>query len=173
VAKVFAKLISEGLVTFQPSSESVLPTVFVIDDSPLLLKQFESLVASWGYAVRSFSDPVTALQTLGHSHPSVIFLDINMPDITGFDLVKQIRRQPDLVSVPLIILTAEKTLSNNWRARWSGCRFLSKPLIPDDIQPFQMELRMLLEELTPRDQHPSDRHSGEQPLTNQCVPRNS
>ncbi|MCG8362671.1 MAG: hypothetical protein MJA27_04965, partial [Pseudanabaenales cyanobacterium] len=41
------------------------------------------------------------------------------------------------------------TLSNNWRAQWSGCQFLTKPLTPKEVPDFQVELRMLLEELAP------------------------
>lgn len=149
VAIFFANLVKEELVTLTPISQTVNPEIFIIDDSPLMLKQFEGLVTSWGYAVRSFSDPTVALQALSSSRPIAIFLDINMPGITGFDLVKQIRRQPELASVPLVMLTAEKTLSNNWRARWSGCRFLSKPLTPPEITQFYTELRLLLTELVP------------------------
>ncbi|MBE9181887.1 response regulator [Oculatella sp. LEGE 06141] len=149
IAKVFTKLIRQGLVALEPPARTETPTVFVVDDSPLLLKQFERLVSGWGYSVRSFENPVVALQTLTCSNPGIIFLDVNMPVINGFVLVKQIRRQPELASVPLIILTAEKTLSNNWRARWSGCKFLSKPLTPEEVPQFQLELQMILTELVP------------------------
>lgn len=166
IAKVFAKLINQGVISLraahvaEPETTSVMPQVMpetvkatpeivVVDDSAVLLKQFESLVAGWGYVVKCFSNPTDALQALPESQPTLIFLDINMPDVTGFDLVKQIRRFPDLDSVPLVMLTAERTLSNNWRARWSGCKFLTKPLTPDEVPQFQMELRMLLAELAP------------------------
>ncbi len=153
VAIFFANLIKENLVTLSSPPHAANPEIFIIDDSPLMLKQFESLVTSWGYTVRSFLDPEEALQALAISHPAAIFLDINMPGITGFDLVKKIRRHPELVTVPLVMLTAEKTLSNNWRARWSGCRFLSKPLASHEISQFCTELRSLLTELVPS--HPS------------------
>ncbi len=147
VAKIFANLISNSLVKLKSPMVTSSPEIFVVDDSPLILKQFENLVTSWGYSVRSFHEPATALQTLTHLQPAVFFLDINMPGITGFDLVKQIRRQPQLASVPIIMLTAEQTLTNNWRARWSGCQFLNKPLKPIDVPKFKKELRILLGEL--------------------------
>jgi CheY-like chemotaxis protein len=149
IAKFFAKLITESLVTLRSSPVTESVEVFVVDDSPVLLKQFESLVTSWGYCVRSFYEPMLALQALSDAQPAVIFLDINMPEVTGFDLVKQIRRLPGLESIPLIMLTAEKSLSNNWRARWSGCQFMSKPLTPSEIPAFRLELRTLLTELAP------------------------
>lgn len=147
IAKIFANLLDKNFVNLKSSSITATAEIFVVDDSPLILKQFENLVTSWGYSVQSFHDPVTVLQALNYSNPAVFFLDINMPDITGFDLVKQIRRQPQLSSVPIIMLTAEQTLTNNWRARWSGCQFLNKPLTLQDVPKFKNDLRILLAEL--------------------------
>ena len=149
IAKVFAKLVSESFVVLRSSPLTEVAEIFVVDDSPILLKQFENLVTSWGYCVRSFYEPAVALQALTDANPAVVFLDINMPEVTGFDLVKQIRRLPGLEGVPLIMLTGEKTLSNNWRARWSGCQFMSKPLTLSEIPTFRSELRALLTELAP------------------------
>lgn len=147
VAKIFASLIGQNFVKLKSSTITKTHEVFVVDDSPLILKQFESLVTSWGYSVRSFQAPETVLQAIKSANPSVFFLDINMPGINGFDLVKEIRRQPQLASVPIIMLTAEHTLTNNWRARWSGCQFLNKPLTPNDVPKFKNDLRILLAEL--------------------------
>lgn len=149
VAKVFSKLISNGLVTLDLPIGMAVPEILIVDDSPLVLKQFERLVTSWGYQVKVSQSSVSAIPTMLLSNPAIVFLDINMPGVTGFDLVKKIRRHPKLASIPLVMLTAEKTLSNNWRAQWSGCQFLTKPLTPKEVPDFQVELRMLLEELAP------------------------
>lgn len=145
IAKGLAQLVSKGLITVQSTVKCGEPEILIIDDSPLVLEQFQRLVSGWGYKVRSHADPTSALEILTQSNPVAIFLDINMPELSGFDLLKQIRRQPTLAAVPLIMLTAERTLSNNWRAQWSGCKFLSKPLSPEEIPKFKQELRTLLE----------------------------
>lgn len=149
LAKVFAQLIRDRLISLSSPAYSSTSEIFVVDDSVLLLRQFETLVSGWGYVVRPFQDPQIALQNLLQSKPAVVFLDINMPGLSGFDLVKQIRRQPPLESLPLVMLTAEKTLANNWQARLSGCRFLSKPLAPHEMSRFATDLRALLTELIP------------------------
>ncbi|NET38259.1 MAG: response regulator, partial [Cyanothece sp. SIO1E1] len=138
---------------------SASPQVVIVDDSPLMLKQFQSLVTSWGYQVALLQNPTMAVETMVEINPAIVFLDVNMPGLNGFDLVKQIRRTPQLAAIPLIMLTAEKTLSNNWRAQWSGCKFLTKPLTPQEVPQFQVELRMVLEELAPLQTQSQYEHS--------------
>lgn len=70
-----------------------------------------------------------------------------MPGITGFELVKEIRQQPSLAAIPLVILTGEQKLSNKWRAQWSGCEFLNKPLAATEINQFQLQLQELIHAL--------------------------
>ena len=146
VAQMFAKLARIGLVTFRPHQKHTSATVMVIDDSPLLLSQFNQWVSALGYLVTTCQDARQAMGAIEKIKPSIIFIDINMPEISGFELVKQIRQQPELRGIPLAILTGEVRLSNKWRAEWSGCEFLTKPLTSAGISDFQVQL----EELIPR-----------------------
>jgi CheY-like chemotaxis protein len=146
VAQMFAKLGRIGLVKFQPHKKHTITTVMVIDDSPVLLSQFNNWVSALGYVVTTCQDAKKAISAIKKAKPSVIFIDINMPEISGFELVKQIRQQPDLRAIPLTILTGEQKLSNKWRAQWSGCEFLTKPLTAGGVGDFQVQL----EELIPR-----------------------
>ena len=145
VAKQLAQLTQQGFLKAQSERQNSKAKVVIVDDSQLMLQMFQTLVSGWGYDVYSHADPRSALDIMVEAAPKAIFLDVNMPEISGFDLLKQIRRQPSLRETPLIMLTAERTLSNNWRAQWSGCKFLSKPLSPDEIPQFRLDLRMLLE----------------------------
>jgi CheY-like chemotaxis protein len=155
VAQMFAKLVRIGLVNFKPHQQHTTATVMVIDDSPVLLSQFRNWVSALGYAVKTCQDAKEAIKTITKVKPSIIFIDINMPDVSGFELVKQIRQQPALKDIPLAILTGEEKLSNKWRAQWSGCEFLSKPLTAAAIGDFQVQL----EELIPRLLNPSASNS--------------
>ena len=146
VANMFAKLARIGLVKFQPHQQHVTATVMVIDDSPVLLSQFNHWVSALGYEVKTCQEAKNAIGIIKKIKPAVIFIDINMPEISGFELVRKIRQQPELRSIPLIILTGEQKLSNKWRAQWSGCEFLTKPLTAAAIGDFQVQL----EELIPR-----------------------
>ncbi|WP_339367530.1 response regulator [Thalassoporum mexicanum] len=133
----------------QPPMNITGPKIFVVDDSPVLLRQFHDLLVEWGYQVSLSDDATTATQLIANYMPAVIFLDINMPGLSGFELIKQIRRQPNLAEIPLVLVTAENSMSNSFRARWANCRFIAKPKTIDDTVTFREQLRTVLRELAP------------------------
>ncbi len=147
VARLFAKWVRAELLHLEPLQQTQSTKVMIIDDSPLVLKQFHSLVGALGYQVEVCQQAEIALQQIAQVKPGIVFIDINMPGITGFELVKEIRQQPSLAAIPLVILTGEQKLSNKWRAQWSGCEFLTKPLASTEINQFQLQLQELIHAL--------------------------
>lgn len=125
------------------------PRVFIVDDSPVLLQQMQRLLISWRYQVDFTDDAEAATDKILDYKPTIVFIDINMPSLNGFDLIKQIRRQRELASLSLVLVTAENSMTNNFRARWANCRFLAKPRSSLDTPKFRDELRNLLRELAP------------------------
>ncbi|MFZ4727129.1 MAG: response regulator [Pseudanabaena sp.] len=125
------------------------PRFFIVDDSPVLLQQMQRLLISWGYQVDFTDDAEAATDRILEYKPTIVFIDINMPSLNGFDLIKQIRRQRELASLSLVLVTAENSMTNNFRARWANCRFLAKPRSSSDTPKFRDELRNLLRELAP------------------------
>ena len=125
------------------------PKVFIVDDSPVLLQQMQRLLTNWGYQVGFTDKAEAATEKILDAKPSIVFIDINMPSLNGFDLIKQIRRQRELASLALVLVTAENSMTNNFRARWANCRFLAKPRSSSDTPKFRDELRNLLRELAP------------------------
>jgi CheY-like chemotaxis protein len=147
-AKTFAQLVRAGLVSLQlPAKveQGPSPEIFIVDDSTIFLQQFQALVSSWGYKVNSCSATDTAIETMLEAQPDLIFLDINMPGLSGFDLIKAVRREVKLKDKKLVLLTAENSQSNQWRAKWGNCKFLAKPRTLEEIQSFQADLRQLLQ----------------------------
>jgi CheY-like chemotaxis protein len=125
------------------------PKVFIVDDSPVLLQQMQRLLLSWGYQVDFTDNAEAATDKILEYKPSIVFIDINMPALNGFDLIKQIRRQRELATMSLVLVTAENSMTNNFRARWANCRFLAKPRTSTDTPKFRDELRNLLREVAP------------------------
>jgi CheY-like chemotaxis protein len=152
-AKIFANLVQSGLVSLKfpagfTQTETSKLEIFIVDDSTVFLQQFQSLVSSWGYQITVCSTSETAIETMVAVQPDLIFLDINMPGLSGFELIKAVRREAQLAEKNLVLLTAENSLTNQWRAKWGNCKFLSKPRTMEEIQTFQLELKQLLQEVT-------------------------
>ncbi|PLS69268.1 MAG: response regulator [Cyanobacteria bacterium M5B4] len=138
-----------GSQTTLQTPENNGPRIFVVDDSPVLLRQFRDLLTSWGYQVRLTENALDATQQMLAFNPAVVFLDINMPGLNGFELIKQIRRQPSLANTPLVLVTAENNVANNVRAKWANCKFIGKPRSPEDAENFRTQLRDVLREMAP------------------------
>ncbi len=168
IAQIFSKLIEQKLVLIDANrnsfpkivkssitkdtkdiSKSSKAELVIIDDSPVILKQFSSVVKDLGYGVECCDNSLEALDLLLKHEPKVIFIDINMPELSGFQLMKLIRTHPKLSSTPLVILTAEKTMINQQRAKWSKSKFLSKPLNLEDRKRFVTELKDILHNIAP------------------------
>lgn len=143
-----AELGFRGSVTTLPVPKNE-PKVFIVDDSPVLLQQMQRLLLNWGYQVDFTDNAEAATDRILEYKPSIVFIDINMPALNGFDLIKQIRRQKDLATMALVLVTAENSMTNNFRARWANCRFLAKPRSSSDTPKFRDELRNLLREVAP------------------------
>ncbi len=141
--------IGTSLQIAAPKASKNEPRVFIVDDSPVLLQQMQRLLISWGYQVDFTDDAEAATDKILDYKPTIVFIDINMPSLNGFDLIKQIRRQRELAALSLVLVTAENSMTNNFRARWANCRFLAKPRSSSDTPKFRDELRNLLRELAP------------------------
>ncbi len=128
-----------------------IPKILVVDDSPIQLKQFGELLRSWGYRVHLVSDPRTVCQSMLECKPKLVFMDINMPEISGFELIKEIRREPQLKDTPLVLVTSHDNMANKFRASWAHCQFLPKPNSNDSqhLQEFRNQLRGILREFAP------------------------
>jgi CheY-like chemotaxis protein len=145
-AQTFLKLHRAGIVGFQASSAQA-PTILVVDDSPLFLKQFNHWINNLSYVFLPCSDAEKALNTILQAKPAVVFLDVNMPIISGFELMEKIRANSELANLPVVILTGDSKLSNKWRAQWGGCEFLSKPTSTAENANFQGVLQELIGKL--------------------------
>ena len=157
MAQLFSRLKRKNLVSFSNKQNSPTeiwrePEILIVDDSALMLQNFRALVTKLGYRVRCCSDALSAVPTMLADPPDVVFVDVNMPRLSGFQLIRQIRLQPELADIPLIVLTAEKSLSNQMRAKWSKSEFLTKPLKSEDINAFCSQLCSLLKEVAPLSQ---------------------
>ena len=81
--------------------------VLVVDDNPETLKFLALALESEGFQVRTASSVLRALEALhdGSPRPSVIVTDLMMPQTTGWDFLKHLRAEPDIKSMPIVVIT--------------------------------------------------------------------
>jgi PAS domain S-box-containing protein len=107
------------------------PRVLVVDDTEGNRYATARLLRSAGFDVRESTTGGEALQAV-RDHPDLIVLDVNLPDMTGFEVVERMRRSPEFASIPVLHLSASFT-SNADRARGldqGADAFLTHPIDP-------------------------------------------
>lgn len=82
------------------------PVVLVADDQPSATLMLQRVFEYEGYQVVSVHDGLTALESATSILPDLILLDINMPSMNGFDVLKRLREMPATASIPTILITA-------------------------------------------------------------------
>jgi putative two-component system response regulator len=110
-------------------------TVMVVDDNPENLKLMEEMLLSSGYEVRSLPSGSMALAAAGENPPDLILLDVNMPDMNGYDVCERLKSSAQLREVPVIFLSAMNTPEDRLRGfRSGGVDYVSKPFQLEEVQ---------------------------------------
>src|SRR5580700_232485 len=81
-------------------------SIMVVDDQPANLKLMESMLKEQGYGVRSFPRGRMALAAAAQNPPDLILLDINMPELTGYEVCERLKSDDKLARIPVIFLSA-------------------------------------------------------------------
>ena len=111
-----------------------LPTVMVVDDSLTVRKITGRLLARENYQVLTAKDGVDALEQLQEVIPDVMLVDIEMPRMDGFDLTRNVRNDPRLAGIPIIIISSRTADKHRKYGAEIGVNvFLGKPYQEDEL----------------------------------------
>lgn len=93
-------------------------SVLVVDDEASVRSLFVDALTECGHGVTVATDGVEALALLRDgAHPCVVLTDVRMPRMDGFELARAARRDPQLSSIPIVVLTGDRILSFTSPAR--------------------------------------------------------
>ena len=81
--------------------------ILIVDDEPNIVLSLEFLMRQAGYQVRTANDGEKALTAVAEDCPDLILLDAMMPNKNGFEVCQEIRANPDLSHVKIVLLTAK------------------------------------------------------------------
>ena len=105
-----------------------------IDDSPLICKMMNTIVNKAGHQFVGINEPLQAIPQLIQAKPSLIFIDLAMPIINGYELCNQIKKVSQLKETPLVMLTGRDFMAERVKAKVIGISdFIGKPIVEDKI----------------------------------------
>ncbi|MBV9368306.1 MAG: response regulator [Frankiales bacterium] len=105
-----------------------MPTAYLVDDAPDIRLLLRAIVTRCGYDSREAGHGGEALQLLDEVAPDLVVLDVQMPEMDGWETLQALRRDPRSADVPIILCTV-KSHPDDMRRGWqAGCDgFLTKP----------------------------------------------
>ena len=108
--------------------------VLVVDDSNTIRRSAEIFLRQGGYEVLLAEDGFDALSKVNDHHPDLIFCDILMPRLDGYQTCAIIKRNPRFAGVPVIMLSSKDGLFDKARGRMVGSEdYLTKPFTKDQL----------------------------------------
>lgn len=112
-----------------------LPTVLIVEDNPDLLDLLLMALPRLGpFSVVGVSDGISGLEQFYALHPQCVVIDIRMPGLDGYQLVRALRGDPETAATPLIILTALAQQKDQFAGLAAGADlYLIKPVTPQDL----------------------------------------
>ena len=105
--------------------------ILIVDDEQKLANAFKAILSKKGYEVYTAYDGEQALAQIGHMLPDLIFLDVQIPKLNGFDVCKKLKADPATKHVGVIFLTAMAQESDVKTGLGLGALdYLTKPFYP-------------------------------------------
>jgi len=107
---------------------STAATILVVDDAPPNVKLLRLILGGAGYRVLNAYSGAEALEILHRDRPDAMLLDVLMPGMTGYEVCKRIREDPEFASLPVIMVTALSLAEERIRGIEAGATdFIRKP----------------------------------------------
>lgn len=118
-------------------------TVLIVEDNELNMKLFNDLLEAQGYQTVKTREGTKVLELAREHKPDLILMDIQLPEVSGLDLIRWLKESEDLKHIPIIAVTAFAMKGDEDRIRETGCEdYISKPI---SVMPFLETVRKHVE----------------------------
>jgi CheY-like chemotaxis protein len=108
-----------------------MKTILVVDDEFDLTSTLRAVLESEGYQVLTCNDSREALGRAHSARPDLVIMDVMMPGLSGFEVLQQLRRSPELDALPVVLMSSVAAGVKREEYRWQT--FLSKPFSLDTL----------------------------------------
>lgn len=104
-------------------------SVLIVEDNELNMKLFHDLLEAQGYVIFQTRDGTRALDMALEHKPDLILMDIQLPEVSGLDVIKSVKADSTLSHIPIIAVTAFAMKGDEEKIRESGCEaYIAKPI---------------------------------------------
>jgi len=119
-------------------------TILIVEDNELNMKLFRDLLEAHGYATVETRDGREALDLVRKHRPDLVIMDIQLPEISGLEITKQIKADNSLKSIPIVAVTAFAMKGDEDWVMQGGCDgYIAKPI---SVMPFIQTVKKFLGE---------------------------
>ena len=104
-------------------------TVLIVEDNELNMKLFHDVLDAHGYDTLQTRTGLEALALARQHHPDLILMDIQLPEVSGLEVIKWLKEDDSLRDIPVVAVTAFAMKGDEERIRQGGCEaYISKPI---------------------------------------------
>ena len=108
--------------------------ILIVDDSPAEVKLIEGLLETEGYCPVGVNDPKRVEEAITAERPSVILLDVVMPDRNGFQVCRDLKSNRQFNGIPVILVTSKDTASDRyWGEQQGADGYVTKPFTREEL----------------------------------------
>lgn len=108
--------------------------VLIVDDSPAQVKLIHGLLEREGYSPIDLSDPRRVEETIAMERPTLILLDVVMPERNGFQVCRELKNNAEFNTIPVILVTSKDTASDRYWGQQQGADgYVTKPFTREEL----------------------------------------
>lgn len=109
-------------------------TVLLIEDEPNIIEAIRFILSRDGWRVESHQRGDTALSAVARYTPDVVVLDVMLPNRSGYDILRDMRAEPTMKDIPVLMLTARgQTQDREQAERYGVSKFMTKPFSNSEV----------------------------------------
>ncbi|MCU0466651.1 MAG: response regulator [Anaerolineae bacterium] len=109
-------------------------TILYVEDNPQNMRLVRKMLNSAGFDMLEAQDGFTGIEMALQHNPTIILMDMNLPDIDGLEVTARLREYPQFAHTPIIALTANAMHGDRERITSGGCDgYLAKPITRNEL----------------------------------------
>lgn len=116
-------------------TEQQTKTALVVDDDPEIRKLLAASMERLGFSVTQAADGRTAIKKLGEQRPTILCVDLMLPESSGYDVCEHVQKSPTLQGLPIVMVSARTMPEDRAQAEELGVRaYLAKPFTQSELR---------------------------------------